>query len=453
MGLKKNHSSQLMSQKIFIKTFGCQMNEYDSNRIYDSLKKIGFKKTENYEDANCYLLNTCHIRDKAKEKVYHEVGRVKKIFRSKKKPIVIITGCVAQAENQEMLKREPYIDLIIGPQSYHKINDTILNFIEKKKKIEQTEFDAISKFKYFNKIKNDSGKISSFLTIQEGCDKFCHFCVVPFTRGPEYSRPFSEIIDEAKYLSDNGAKEIILLGQNVNAYNNGDYRLSNLILEIEKISGIERIRYTTSHPKDMTEDLIEVYKQSKKLMPLVHLPVQSGSNKILNLMNRKHTITEYVEIFDKLKKINPNIEFSSDFIIGYPGEQSQDFKDTFDLIKKIRFINSYSFIYSPRPGTVGADLKLTDKKISMERLEKVQNQLFDNQTKMNKSLENKILNVLVENFTEDETQIFGRSEYMTPVIFNGKKNDIGKIVSVKINQSNRSTLFGEIINNSNKRVA
>ena len=453
MGLKKNHSSQLMSQKIFIKTFGCQMNEYDSNRIYDSLKKIGFKKTENYEDANCYLLNTCHIRDKAKEKVYHEVGRVKKIFRSKKKPIVIITGCVAQAENQEMLKREPYIDLIIGPQSYHKINDTILNFIEKKKKIEQTEFDAISKFKYFNKIKNDSGKISSFLTIQEGCDKFCHFCVVPFTRGPEYSRPLSEIIDEAKYLSDNGAKEIILLGQNVNAYNNGDYRLSNLILEIEKISGIERIRYTTSHPKDMTEDLIEVYKQSKKLMPLVHLPVQSGSNKILNLMNRKHTITEYVEIFDKLKKINPNIEFSSDFIIGYPGEQSQDFKDTFDLIKKIRFINSYSFIYSPRPGTVGADLKLTDKKISMERLEKVQNQLFDNQTKMNKSLENKILNVLVENFTEDETQIFGRSEYMTPVIFNGKKNDIGKIVSVKINQSNRSTLFGEIINNSNKRVA
>ena len=453
MGLKKNHSSQLMSQKIFIKTFGCQMNEYDSNRIYDSLKKIGFKKTENYEDANCYLLNTCHIRDKAKEKVYHEVGRVKKIFRSKKKPIVIITGCVAQAENQEMLKREPYIDLIIGPQSYHKINDTILNFIEKKKKIEQTEFDAISKFKYFNKIKNDSGKISSFLTIQEGCDKFCHFCVVPFTRGPEYSRPFSEIIDEAKYLSDNGAKEIILLGQNVNAYNNGHYRLSNLILEIEKISGIERIRYTTSHPKDMTEDLIEVYKQSKKLMPLVHLPVQSGSNKILNLMNRKHTITEYEEIFDKFKKINPNIEFSSDFIIGYPGEQSQDFKDTFDLIKKIRFINSYSFIYSPRPGTVGADLKLTDKKISMERLEKVQNQLFDNQTKMNKSLENKILNVLVENFTEDETQIFGRSEYMTPVIFNGKKNDIGKIVSVKINQSNRSTLFGEIINNSNKRVA
>tara|TARA_B110001452_G_scaffold164279_1_gene137017 strand:- start:320 stop:1648 length:1329 start_codon:yes stop_codon:yes gene_type:complete len=442
-----------MSQKIFIKTFGCQMNEYDSNRIYDSVKKIGFKKTENYVDANCYLLNTCHIRDKAKEKVYHEIGRVKKIFRSKKKPIVIIAGCVAQAENQEMFKREPYIDLIIGPQSYHKINDTILNHIKKKKRIEQTEFDAISKFKYFNKIKNDSGKISSFLTIQEGCDKFCHFCVVPYTRGPEYSRSFNEILDEAKYLNDNGAKELILLGQNVNAYSNGEHKLSNLILEIEKMSGIKRIRYTTSHPKDMTEDLIEVYKQSKKLMPLVHLPVQSGSNKILDLMNRKHTIAEYIKIFGKLKKINPNIEFSSDFIIGYPGEETQDFKDTLDLIKRIKFINSYSFIFSPRPGTVGADLKLTDKKISMERLEKVQNQLFDNQTEMNKSLENKILNVLVENLTEDETQVFGRSEYMTPVIFNGKKDDIGKIVPVKIKQSNRSTLFGEIINNPNQRVA
>jgi tRNA-2-methylthio-N6-dimethylallyladenosine synthase len=228
-----------MNQKIFIKTFGCQMNEYDSNRIYDSVKKIGYEKTENYEDANCYLLNTCHIRDKAKEKVYHEIGRVKKIFRSKKKPLVIIAGCVAQAENQEMLKREPYIDLVIGPQAYHKINDTILNHIEKNKKTEETEFDAISKFKYFNKIKNNSGKISSFLTIQEGCDKFCHFCVVPYTRGPEYSRPFKQILDEAKYLIDSGTQELILLGQNVNAYNNEKYKLSDLILEIEKYSELK----------------------------------------------------------------------------------------------------------------------------------------------------------------------------------------------------------------------
>ena len=432
-----------MKQKIFIKTFGCQMNEYDSNRIYDSVKKIGYEKTENYEDASCYLLNTCHIRDKAKEKVYHEIGRVKKIFRSKTKPLVIIAGCVAQAENQEMLKREPYIDLVIGPQAYHKINDTILNYIEKNKKTEETEFDAISKFEYFNKIKNNSGKISSFLTIQEGCDKFCHFCVVPYTRGPEYSRPFNQILDEAKYLSDSGTQEIILLGQNVNAYNDKKYRLSDLILEIEKLAGIKRIRYTTSHPKDMTDDLIEVYKYSKKLMSLVHLPVQSGSNKILNLMNRKHTINEYYEIYDRLKKINSDIQFSSDFIIGYPGEEERDFNATFELIQKIKFINSYSFIFSPRPGTVAADLELIDKKVLMERLERVQSELYDNQMQMNKSLEDKTINVLVENLTDDKSQVFGRSEYMTSVIFNGKKDDIGKIVPVKINRSNRSTLFGE----------
>ena len=442
-----------MKQKIFIKTFGCQMNEYDSNRIYDSVKKIGYEKTENYEEANCYLLNTCHIRDKAKEKVYHEIGRVKKIFRSKKKPLVIIAGCVAQAENQEMLKREPYIDLVIGPQAYHKINDTILNFKEKKKKLEETEFDAISKFKYFNKIKNDSGKISSFLTIQEGCDKFCHFCVVPYTRGPEYSRPFKQILDEVKYLADTGTQEIILLGQNVNAYNNEKYRLSNLILEIEKFSEIKRIRYTTSHPKDMSDDLIEVYKNSKKLMPLVHLPVQSGSNKILDLMNRKHAISDYYKIFDQLKEINPSIQFSSDFIVGYPGEEDEDFKATFELIKKIKFINSYSFIFSPRPGTVAADLNLIDKKISMERLEKIQSQLYDNQMHMNKSLEHKTINVLVENLTDDKTGVFGRSEYMTSVIFDGKIEDVGKIVPVKINKSNRSTLFGEKDFNSNQKVA
>jgi tRNA-2-methylthio-N6-dimethylallyladenosine synthase len=229
--------------------------------------------------------------------------------------------------------------------------------------------------------------------------------------------------------------------------------LSNLIFEIEKISAVERVRYTTSHPKDMTEDLIEVYRESKKLMPLVHLPVQSGSNKILDLMNRKHTVSEYLKIFDKLKKINSKIEFSSDFIIGYPGEEEQDFEETFDLIKNIKFINSYSFIFSPRPGTVAADLRLIDKKISIKRLEKIQNQLFENQTNMNKSLENKILNVLVENLTDDKTQVFGRSEYMTSVIFDGKKEDIGKIVPVKIKQSNRSTLFGEIINNPNQKVA
>ena len=442
-----------MSQKIFIKTFGCQMNEYDSNRIFDSVKKIGYQKTERYEDANCYLLNTCHIRDKAKEKVYHEIGRLKKIFRSKQKPLVIVVGCVAQAENEEMIKREPYIDLVIGPQSYHKINNSIINFQNQKNKIEETEFDAITKFDYLSKIENQTKKVSSFLTIQEGCDKFCHFCVVPYTRGPEYSRPFEQILKEAQHIAKNGCKEIVLLGQNVNAYNHEGLRLSNLILEIEKIPEFDRIRYTTSHPKDMTDDLIKVYKISKKLMPLVHLPVQSGSDKVLKLMNRKHTIKSYLQIINKLKNINSKIEFSSDFIIGYPGESESDFNETLKLIEKVNFINSFSSVFSPRPGTVGENLPTMKKKDTLKRLEIVQEMLFNNQTKMNKSLENTIQNVLVENRTDDKTKLFGRSEYMTSVLFNGSDDLIGKIVKVKILNSNRNSLFGEIINQFKKKVA
>ncbi len=442
-----------MDQKIYIKTFGCQMNEYDSNRIYDAVEKIGFEKTDRYEEANCYLLNTCHIRDKAKEKVYHEIGRVKKIFRSKTKPLVIITGCVAQAEHEEMIKREPYIDLILGPQAYHKINDTILKYQNEKRKKEETEFDAITKFEYLSKIKNQTKKISSFLTIQEGCDKFCHFCVVPYTRGPEYSRPFNQIINEARQLVNDGSKEIILLGQNVNAYNFESFRLSDLILELEKLSGIERIRYTTSHPNDMTDDLIDVYKNSKKLMPLVHLPVQSGSDKVLNLMNRKHSIKNYLKIFHKLKKINSNIEFSSDFIIAYPGEEQIDFEQTIKLIDEVKFINSFSFIFSPRPGTVAADLPLIDKKKSMQRLEIVQQKLFNNQININKKIEDTTIKVLVENRTDDKSKLFARSEYMTSVLFSGTDDLIGKIVKVKIKNSNRNTLFGEAIEQSNQKVA
>jgi tRNA-2-methylthio-N6-dimethylallyladenosine synthase len=446
-----------MKKKIFIKTFGCQMNEYDSNRIYQSIKKIGYEKTDKYDDANCYLLNTCHIRDKAKEKVYHEIGRVKKIFRSKKKPIVVIAGCVAQAENKEMIKREPYIDIVIGPQAYHKINDAILNYSKTKKKEEETEFDAISKFNYLDKIKNKNSKISTFLTIQEGCDKFCHFCVVPYTRGPEYSRPFQQIINEAKDLIKNGTREIILLGQNVNAYsyNEGDkkFRLSDIILELDKFDDLERIRYTTSHPKDMTEDLINIYKKNTKLMPLVHLPVQSGSNKILELMNRKHTIKEYLKIYEKLKEINSKIEFSSDFIIGYPKESEEDFLDTMKLIEKIKFTNSYSFIFSPRPGTMAADLELVDKNKSQKRLEIIQKKLFENQIHKHKSLEKKIVNVLVENKMKDGIKFFGRTEHMTSVIFEGDTKSIGKVVQVEITNSNRNSLFGKIKDNYNQKVA
>ena len=446
-----------MEQKIFIKTFGCQMNVYDSNRIFDSVEKIGYKKTEKYEEANCYILNTCHIRDKAKEKVYHEIGRVKKIFRSKKKPIIIVAGCVAQAENKEMLNREPFIDIIMGPQSYHKINDTILNHIKKKKRLEETEFDTIEKFNYLSKMRNKDSSVSSFLTIQEGCDKFCSFCVVPYTRGPEYSRPFYQIINDAKNLIKNGTKEIILIGQNVNAYsyeeNNKIYRLSDLILDLEKFSELKRIRYTTSHPKDMTEDLIDTYKISKKLMPLLHLPVQTGSNNILKLMNRKHNIEEYLLVYKKLKKINQNIEFSSDFIVGYPGESNQDYKDTLKLINKINFVNSYSFIYSPRPGTAAANLRAIDKVEAEKRLKVIQNQLFKNQINRNKSLEGQIVKVLVENRMKDKIKLFGRTEHMVSVIFSGSEKIVGKIVQVRINSSNQNSLFGTIIETQNKKVA
>ena len=442
-----------MSKKIFIKTFGCQMNEYDSNRIFDTVKEIGFNKTNNIDEANCYLLNTCHIRDKAKEKVYHEIGRVKQTFGFKNKPLVIVAGCVAQAENEQMLKREPYIDIVIGPQSYHRINIKIEEFLEKQKKIDETEFDADLKFDYLSKLKNSSGKVSSFLTIQEGCDKFCHFCVVPYTRGPEYSRSFNEIVKEAKILAKNGVKEIILLGQNVNAYNYKNYKLSDLILEIEKINEIKRIRYTTSHPKDMTDDLINVYGISKKLMPLVHLPIQSGSNKMLKLMNRNHSIEDYLNIYEKLKKINPLIRFSSDFIIAYPGEEDDDFIHTLELIKKLKFINSFSFVFSPRPGTVASKLKTIEKKVSSERLQIIQKELFDQQIHMNKFLENKIIDVLVENKNKKDTKFFGRTEYMTSAIIEANKEDVGKIISVKIIGSNQNTLFGKKVEKSRLKVA
>ena len=445
-----------MEKKIFIKTFGCQMNEYDSDRIYDSVKKIGFKKTNDQKNADCYVLNTCHIRDKAKEKVYHEIGRVKKIYRRKKKPIMIVAGCVAQAENQEMLKREPYIDIVIGPQSYHKINE-LLKKSATNPKNEETEFDTISKFEYFDKIKNKGNKVSAFLTIQEGCDKFCHFCVVPFTRGPEYSRPLKKILNEAEILIKNGAKEITLLGQNVNAYsyfeNLKEYRISNLINELEKYSELKRIRYTTSHPRDMTDDLIDCYSNNKKLMPFVHLPIQSGSNKILKLMNRKHTVEDYLNIYERLKKINPKIEFSSDFIISYPGETNDDFNDTLNLVKKIKFINSYSFIFSPRPGTKAAELKLIDNEVSKERLNEIQKNLFNHQINKNKSFEGKSVEVLVENRMQNQFKLFGRNEFNNSVIFAGNESNIGKIIKVKIENTNQISLFGKIENNKNMEAA
>ena len=430
------------------------MNEYDSNRIYDLVSKIGFNKTDIKNEADCFVLNTCHIREKATEKVYHEIGRVKKNFRNSKKPLVIVSGCVAQAESQEMLKREPYIDMVIGPQSYHKIGDLILNYQRKKEKITETEFDVIKKFDELEKISNSQNKISSYLTIQEGCDKFCHFCVVPYTRGPEYSRSFKQIFNEAQNLINNGVKEIILLGQNVNAYNfsenNKNYKLSSLIKKLNNIKSLERIRFTTSHPKDMSEDLINCYSDCKKLMPFLHLPVQSGSDKILKSMNRKHNRKYYLSVIEKLKNVNKDIKISSDFIVGYPGETEKDFNDTIELVKKIGFVSSYSFIFSPRPGTLAAEKKLNNLTESKKRLNKLQKILENYQTEDNQKYLQKYCKVLIENKLNNQEKYFGRTKYMTPVIFESDNCQPGELIDVKITSFNHRSLFGFHKNNKIK---
>ena len=421
------------------------MNEYDSNRILDFTKKINYISTKNIEDADCYILNTCHIRAKATDKVYHEVGRVKKEFKYMKKPIVLIVGCVAQAEGEVLLKKEKYIDAVVGPQSYHKINKIISNIENSNKKINSTEFEVIEKFDQLHLIKNSNSKISSFLTIQEGCDKFCKFCVVPYTRGPEYSRSFSEIISEAKQLIENGSQEIILLGQNVNAYNFKDKKLSDLLYSLNEIKDLKRIRYTTSHPKDFTNDLIDAHGECKKLMPLLHLPVQSGSTKILKSMNRNHTVEEYFELTERLGKKNPSIKFSSDFIIAYPGETKDDFEKTVSLMKQVEFINSYSFNFSARPGTPAANLKKINEKIAKERLAIFQRVAGEIKTKYRKKLVDSTTSVLFENKAKDADKYFGRDEYFNSVIVNSKENLSGKVRNVKINSCNQNTLFGEII--------
>ena len=423
------------------------MNEYDTNRIYDLVKEINYKKVETFKEADCYILNTCHIREKATEKVYHDIGRVKKEFKDKRKPIVIVTGCVAQAEGEVLLKREKYIDAVIGPQSYHDLNKILTNIESKSKIVNFTEFDVIEKFDKLNSIKNSNSNVSSFLTIQEGCDKFCKFCVVPYTRGAEFSRSVSELIDETKALIDNGAREITLLGQNVNSYNFNGKKLSVLITELSKIKDLKRIRYTTSHPIDFSKDLIEIHKKSDKLMPLIHLPVQSGSNKILKSMNRKHTSEEYLKLVEKLKRVNPKIKFSSDFIIGYPGENENDFRDSLKLLKEVEFINTFSFIFSPRPGTPAFKMKKVNNSISKERLNIFQKKAEEIKLKYKKSLFNKKTFVLFENKMQNKKEFFGRDEYSNSVIINTSENFKGKIKEVYISGGNQNTLYGEINKN------
>ena len=435
-----------LKKKIFIKTFGCQMNEYDSKRILDITKKINYFPTTEKSEADCYIINTCHIREKATEKVFHDVGRVKKEYKNKKKPILIIAGCVAQAEGDLILKKDRYVDAVIGPQSYHSINKIIKDIENKKNQHNITNFETIRKFDELKLIQNHNSNVSSFLTIQEGCDKFCKFCVVPYTRGPEYSRNFDQIQNEADELIKNGSKEIILLGQNVNAYNDKNKRLSDIILTLEKKKDLKRIRYYTSHPKDMTKDLLDVHKECSKLMPLLHLPVQSGSDKILKSMNRKHNIKEYLEIINILKEKNSKIEFASDFIIAYPGETEEDFDKTCKLMKKVKFINSFSYLFSPRPGTPACEMKTLEEKLAKKRL--VMFQKIAEKIKLNykKRLLNKVVKVLFENkMIKEKDKYFGRDEYQNPVIVFSKKNIVGLEKKVFIKKFSKHTIYGELI--------
>ncbi len=433
------------------------MHEYDNNRLSDLVKKVGYQRTRDLENIDCYILNTCHIREKATEKVYHDIGRLKKIYKNKKKPAVFVTGCVAQAENEEMLDREPYIDAVVGPQSYQSIPKILQRLNKRKDKLNFTNFDVVKKFDKLNQIKNTDTKISSFVTIQEGCDKFCNFCVVPYTRGPEYSRSPLEIIQEVKDLISNGVVEITLLGQNVNAYshkkNGSVFKLSDLIFELENIKELKRIRYTTSHPKDMTSDLIKCHKISKKLVPFIHLPIQSGSNTILKSMNRKHTREDYLNIIKNLVAVRPEIKFSSDFIVGYPGETEKDFEDTLSLINNVKFINSFSFIYNQRPGTPAFKLNPLKKEIQHNRLIILQNLLNNIQNNYNKNQIGKNKKVLIENKMKNQEKYFGRTDSFTPVVTeNIDYKDIGKIINVRIKDCNKNTLFG-IKENIDKEVA
>ncbi len=430
------------------------MNEYDSNRILDIVKGIGYTSTTDVSKADCYILNTCHIREKATDKVYHDIGRLKKEFKNKKKPILLVAGCVAQAEGEIILKKEKYVDGIVGPQSYHQVPLMIKNIESKRKRINFTEFEVSEKFDKLSIIKNSNSKVSSFLTIQEGCDKFCTFCVVPYTRGPEHSRSFSEIISEAKNLVKNGVKEITLLGQNVNAYKYKDYKLSNLIKELNTLDNLVRIRYTTSHPNDVTTDLIDAHISCKKLMPLLHLPVQSGSTNILNKMNRKHTVDDYLEKIKKLKKNKPTMKFSSDFIIAYPGEEDNDFQETLTLLKKVKFINTFSFVYSPRPGTPAAGNKSINLELSKKRLKIFQEEADKIKKKYRSSLIGTTASVLFENKTKHhDNEYFGRDEFYNSVIVKSKKNLIGAIKDVKIKECNQNTLFGYLENHNQENVA
>lgn len=445
----------MTTKKLFIKTYGCQMNVYDSKKMQDLLEPFGFSEALDMLDADMIILNTCHIREKASEKMYSELGRIKKIKDNRKKQnkddlIIAVAGCVGQAEGEEIFARAPYVDIVVGPQSYHTLPELIARLARHEKHLIELDFIEEEKFDKLPQISSPQGP-SAFISIQEGCDKFCTFCIVPYTRGAEFSRPLENIYREALQAANNGSKEIYLLGQNVNAYHGSDHEgkncsLSTLIKYIAKISEIERIRYTTSHPIDMTDDLINLHGTEPKLMPFLHLPIQSGSDKILKAMNRRHNREFYFNIIDKLRESRPDIVLSSDFIVGFPGETDEDFADTLDLVKRVRYGQCYSFKYSPRPGTPAAIKEQVPEKVKNERLAILQEELSSHQSGFNHSCIGKIMPVLFDRDGKLDNQIIGKTPYMQSVyIADPDKNLYGKMASVIIKKAGISSLTGEIV--------
>ena len=424
------------------------MNEYDSNRIADLMSSADYKKVDTIELADYFIFNTCHIREKATQKVYSDIGKFKKILKDKKtKTTFVLAGCVAQAESEMVFEKSNFVDIVVGPQAYHKLPQLIKDHEGSQSNIFNTDLDVSEKFDSLERYKNLSSKVSSFITIQEGCDKFCKFCVVPYTRGPEFSRSPEQLLREISTLVNNGTKEITLLGQNVSGYKHEDINLAKLIKKISSIQELKRIRFTTSHPKDFDEELINIFRDEEKLMPQLHLPVQSGSNKILALMNRNHTREFYLELLEKFRNVRKDIEFSSDFIIGYPGETDKDFEETLSLVDTVKFSNSYSFIYSQRPGTPAVDYQQIPKEIAQSRLEVLQNKLIDLQIKFNESKINTKTKVLLENITKKGDQFFGRNEHMQAVFVEGTNYIPGTMTDVMVQSCNRNNLFGATNNN------
>jgi tRNA-2-methylthio-N6-dimethylallyladenosine synthase len=443
------------SRKVFIKTYGCQMNVYDSGRMSDALAGEGYVPTEEMGEADLILLNTCHIREKAADKVYSALGRLRDMKKARaaegRELMIGVAGCVAQAEGEEIIRRAPAVDVVIGPQTYHRLPEA-LRRARGGKPVVDTEYAVEDKFEHLpvtEKAKIRARGVTAFLTVQEGCDKFCTFCVVPYTRGSEVSRPVQQIVDEAWRLVDGGVREITLLGQNVNAWRaegpkGGEWSLGDLLYRLAEIPGLARLRYTTSHPRDMDDRLIEAHRNLRTLMPYLHLPVQAGSDRILKAMNRRHTGAEYLRLIERIREARPDIAIAGDFIVGFPGETDKDFEDTLRLVEDVNYAQAYSFKYSTRPGTPGADLgDQVPEEVKAERLERLQALLLKQQAEFAKSCVGKVIDLLLEKPGRMPGQIIGRSPWLQSVNVDAKTSQIGDIIQVRISGTGPNSLFAD----------